>query len=316
MIEARTQIIQQEAAAAARRYRQLLEQERQQAAAAARQRAQLAAMRQAAANQNAQRMVGSSGWTRFFGGVRMIGGVVECIIGVGGAAETAGVSLLVTAHGVDVAVAGFRQMVDGEAVDTGTSQLLQAAGMSQEHANIIDGGISIVGTSAVAGFTAPGAMAGSVLGNTGVAAAEYPAQFMEGATTIAQEGTSLAGEAASGLGISGTVVGMAGAETFGNVAEDVANLAEDSADARLPGSRRLWGQYRANGLGGINPTGCKTNCVDCSIATAETIAGNATIADTSVGGSLETIEQELGGGEYFQHVSGQAEIEQIPPTGG
>ena len=85
----------------------------------------------------------------------MIGGVVECIIGVGGAAETAGVSLLVTAHGVDVAVAGFRQMVDGEAVDTGTSQLLQAAGMSQEHANIIDGGISIVGTSAVAGFTAP-----------------------------------------------------------------------------------------------------------------------------------------------------------------
>ncbi len=191
VIEARTQIIQQEAAAAARRYRQLLEQERQQAAAAARQRAQLAAMRQAAANQNAQRMVGSSGWTRFFGGVRMIGGVVECIIGVGGAAETAGVSLLVTAHGVDVAVAGFRQMVDGEAVDTGTSQLLQAAGMSQEHANIIDGGISIVGTSAVAGFTAPGAMAGSGLSGGSSAAATYPAKFMEGAADVG-EGTPLA----------------------------------------------------------------------------------------------------------------------------
>ena len=63
--------------------------------------------------------------------------------------------------------------------------------MSQEHANIIDGGISIVGTSAVAGFTAPGAMAGSGLSGGSSAAATYPAKFMEGAADVG-EGTPLA----------------------------------------------------------------------------------------------------------------------------
>jgi len=97
--------------------------------------------------------------TRALGGLQMVGGVVEMTVGVGlvkaGVATSwAGVGIpvavgggLVVAHGADVTAAGFRTMWYGKQYDTFTSQGLQAAGMSQDAANIVDAGISIVGTA-------------------------------------------------------------------------------------------------------------------------------------------------------------------------
>jgi hypothetical protein len=83
-----------------------------------------------------------------------------------------------------------------------------------------------------------------------------------------------------------------------------------SAESIAQGAAGEYGSGVAPGqLGGINPTGCTTNCVNTSIATAKTLAGIPTIAEASGTGSLATIEEALGGGEYFQRVSGQAEIE-------
>ena len=83
--------------------------------------------------------------------------------------------------------------------------------------------------------------------------------------------------------------------------------------AGLPAAGALGDEYEGGvapgQLGGINPTGCQTNCVNTSIATAKTIAGQPTIAEPSGSMALDPIEGEFGG--YFQGVSGQAEIEKI-----
>lgn len=66
----------------------------------------------------------STGWT----GVGAVGGVV------------------VGLHGLDQLQAGLRQAFTGEEVDSFTSQGLQAAGLSRCTANLVDAGISVVGS--------------------------------------------------------------------------------------------------------------------------------------------------------------------------
>ncbi|SMX36815.1 SpvB/TcaC N-terminal domain-containing protein [Maliponia aquimaris] len=117
---------------------------------------------------------GEGGWDRFLGGVKMVGGALETVAGgamiVGGAATgwtgagiaVAGGGVVVGAHGIDVMVSGARTMWHGEAVDTGTSALLQSAGMSREAANLTDAGISIAGSLGSSAVLRAPAAAGAV----------------------------------------------------------------------------------------------------------------------------------------------------------
>jgi len=101
---------------------------------------------------------GTSAWDSFMGGVKMVGGALEtaagvALVGVGAATSEIGVGIpimaagaFVTAHGADVTVSGARTMIAGEQVDTGSSMLMQEAGMSRTSANLVDAGISVVGT--------------------------------------------------------------------------------------------------------------------------------------------------------------------------
>jgi RHS repeat-associated protein len=100
----------------------------------------------------------SSGWDRFLGGLKMVGGALETTAGAGlvaaGAATgwtgvgigVAAAGVAVTAHGADTTVSGARTMWNGRPVDTFTSQGLQGLGMTRTAANLTDAGISIVGT--------------------------------------------------------------------------------------------------------------------------------------------------------------------------
>ncbi|HEU4583743.1 MAG TPA: SpvB/TcaC N-terminal domain-containing protein [Polyangiaceae bacterium] len=101
---------------------------------------------------------GLSGWDRFLGGVKAVGGALETVAGAGlvavGVATSeigigipiAAAGVLVTAHGADTVVSGVRTAVSGTEVDSFTSQGLQAAGLSRTQANLADAGIGIVGS--------------------------------------------------------------------------------------------------------------------------------------------------------------------------
>jgi len=103
---------------------------------------------------------GSSGWTRLWGGVRAAGGILEAGAGItlGVATSWTGIGAVaggaVALHGADQAVAGFRQLWTGQATDSFTSSGLQAAGLSRTQANLVDAGISIVGTAGTSVTTA------------------------------------------------------------------------------------------------------------------------------------------------------------------
>lgn len=95
---------------------------------------------------------------RIFGGLKMVGGAFEtvggasfavatapaCVSVVGCVAPVAGGAVAV--HGVDTLVSGARTLWNGEEVDTLTSSGLQWAGMTRQHANLADAGISVVGS--------------------------------------------------------------------------------------------------------------------------------------------------------------------------
>ena len=95
----------------------------------------------------------SKNWNRFFGGLKMVGGVLETVAGSTGGALTSwtGVGAVVggavAVHGADVAASGFMQMVTGENTSSFTSRAIQSAGVSKETADTIDAGISIIGTA-------------------------------------------------------------------------------------------------------------------------------------------------------------------------
>lgn len=87
---------------------------------------------------------------RSWGFVKGVGGLLEATAGaIGGAATSwTGVGAVVgggaVVHGCDVAASGFSQMISGQATSSYTSQLIQATGVSQQTADNIDGGISIL----------------------------------------------------------------------------------------------------------------------------------------------------------------------------
>ena len=118
---------------------------------------------------------GLSTWTRISGGLRALGGGLEAaagyslavasgtaavgtsptVVGALGFGALAAGGAAIGAHGIDQLQAGLRQMWTGEHVDSLTSVALQAAGMSQEAANLTDAGISIVGSLGAGFATVP-----------------------------------------------------------------------------------------------------------------------------------------------------------------
>jgi RHS repeat-associated protein len=120
---------------------------------------------------------GLDGWTRFWGGVRAVGGVFEAGAGIalGAATSWTGVGAVaggaVALHGADQALAGLRDLFTGCHHDSFTSQGLQAAGLSQSNANLVDAGISVVG-SLGAGGSAQAIRAGATEAGAGLSNAE------------------------------------------------------------------------------------------------------------------------------------------------
>jgi RHS repeat-associated protein len=98
-------------------------------------------------------------WNRVAGAAKLLGGIAEAGTGIalGAATSWTGVGAVggafVAAHGTDVAISGFRQLISGEDTSSLTSQGLQAAGVSKSKADVIDSGVSFVG-SVGAGFAA------------------------------------------------------------------------------------------------------------------------------------------------------------------
>jgi RHS repeat-associated protein len=99
----------------------------------------------------------ASGWTRFWGGVKAVGGFFEAAAGAilitSGVGAPLGVVLLV--HGCDVMAAGVTQAYTGEETQTFTYQgihkVATSAGASDETADMIAGGTEIVLSGAAGG---------------------------------------------------------------------------------------------------------------------------------------------------------------------
>jgi len=111
---------------------------------------------------------------RIFGGLKMVGGALETVGGVAATIATAPACVSVVGcvipvasggvalHGVDTFVSGARSLWEGEAVDSVTSKyvLQKGLGVSRNKANLVDAGISVVGSLGTSAVTrAPGAAA-------------------------------------------------------------------------------------------------------------------------------------------------------------
>ncbi len=150
---------------------------------------------------------GLGAWDRFMGGVKMVAGGLETaagvvLVGVGAATSEIGIGIpiaaagvFVTAHGADVTVSGARTLWNGKPVDSFSSQGLQAAGVSRSNANLIDAGVSIVGTLG----------AGAVTRIPSVAAATRPATAGEGLVHLTTAESATAIGTSNTLGRGGTV---------------------------------------------------------------------------------------------------------------
>ena len=108
--------------------------------------------------------------TRATGLLKGIGGVLEMVVGAAGVVAPEPVSSVVgglaVVHGADVAASGFMQMLTGENESSFTSQGLQVLGMSEQHADLVDVGISIVltaGAGALANSSRAGLTGGRVV---------------------------------------------------------------------------------------------------------------------------------------------------------
>ena len=115
-------------------------------------------------------MYGLFGWANVTGYAKGVGGLFEAFAGasLGFATSWTGVGAVaggaVALHGIDTAIAGFRQGYSGKVVDSFTSKGLQTAGVSRGTANLIDAGISVagsVGTGVVRGGIRAAAVASS-----------------------------------------------------------------------------------------------------------------------------------------------------------
>ncbi len=95
---------------------------------------------------------------RIFGGVKMVGGVLEAAAGIGLTVATApactsvagcvvpAAGVGVVMHGLDTAVSGGTSLITGTDVDTLTSRNLQSAGMERDTANLTDATIGVIGS--------------------------------------------------------------------------------------------------------------------------------------------------------------------------
>jgi hypothetical protein len=81
-----------------------------------------------------------------------VGGVAEATAGFGLGVATSWTGIGAVAggavgiHGLDQVQAGFRELISGCRVDSFTSRGLQAAGVSRSTSNLMDAGISVVGS--------------------------------------------------------------------------------------------------------------------------------------------------------------------------
>jgi RHS repeat-associated protein len=115
---------------------------------------------------------GLDGWTRFWGGVKAVGGAIEIVVGVGAGAATSwtGVGAVaggaVALHGADTLVAGVRQAVSGEKTQSGTAYVITTATGSETAGDLIDAGIGIVGTAGVGAMAKAPAIAATTAETT------------------------------------------------------------------------------------------------------------------------------------------------------
>ncbi len=97
--------------------------------------------------------------TRICGGLQMVGGLAEGMVGVAGTFASsycgnipgAALGAAVWAHGADQMSAGAYRMWYGQEIDTQTSQALQSVGIPRDWANGIDAGLSVAGPMGVNG---------------------------------------------------------------------------------------------------------------------------------------------------------------------
>jgi RHS repeat-associated protein len=102
-------------------------------------------------------------WTQWMGLVKAFSGAFEVLSGLVAIPATFGFSLLVSAHGADVMLAGLLQILDDKETDTYTSYYLQKwFGLSQNTANLVDATISIVGSMGTSMFVAASKAGGFV----------------------------------------------------------------------------------------------------------------------------------------------------------
>jgi RHS repeat-associated protein len=128
---------------------------------------------------NPMRLIDPSGldfWDRVVGGVKALGGLLETaagavVVGVGAATSELGVGVpimalggLIMAHGSDTVVSGVRTAIEGEQVDSLTSQGLQAMGMSRAGANLADAGIGVAGSMGASAWAKAPVIANTVRG--------------------------------------------------------------------------------------------------------------------------------------------------------
>ncbi|MGX7826194.1 SpvB/TcaC N-terminal domain-containing protein [Actinokineospora sp. 24-640] len=150
------------------------------------------------ANNNPARLTdptGASTWNRVMGGLKAVGGVVEMAAGAAGGAATSWTGVgavagaVVVVHGADVTASGLRQLWSGEQESSLTSQALQAAGVSRDNAELVDSGISVVGSLGTAGIAqAPRAVAATAPRVAAPAAMSYSSRVL--GANLVRAGTS------------------------------------------------------------------------------------------------------------------------------
>ena len=113
------------------------------------------------------------------GALKVIGGIGEATAGIafGIATSWSGVGAVaggaVALHGLDQVQAGVRQLFTGTQVDSFTSKGLQGLGLSPGMANLVDAGISIVGTAGLSYATSALSAGGNAAKETSTALSTY-----------------------------------------------------------------------------------------------------------------------------------------------
>jgi RHS repeat-associated protein len=188
---------------------------------------------------------GASTWNRVMGAVKAVGGVLEMAAGATGGAATSWTGVgavagaVVVVHGADVASSGLRQLWTGEQTSSLTSQGLQAAGMSRENAELVDAGVSIVGSMGASAIANAPRAAGGVANATG-AVLPYSSRAL--GANLVRAGTSRPAQTAAHHIVAGGAADAAPAravlQRFGIGIDEAAN-----------------GVFLPSNLKSVNPTG-------------------------------------------------------------